>query len=147
MRQKIKFKNRCFLFFSCLFFIGAVMDIDTTERSFLAPGNGYSKKMIREIRGGKDEVITITIDRTFKEPVFKETSLTKEIGLKSKLLSDFYGRPIIMKAAMEKLGSDAEFVILPTGGHGDRVWKQVIKRIHQSMDERLLRRHPGLKPL
>lgn len=187
MRQKIKFKNRCFLFFSCLFVIGAVcahavefhiqykpgirsepvscrvyllldgdtkrnplhdpdvrrkqpffaldvkdwkagetivldhrapawpvnmnalkgtyvigavMDIDTTERSFLAPGNGYSRKIIREIRGGKDEVITITIDRTFKEPVFKETSLTKEVGLKSKLLSDFYGRPIIMKAAI-----------------------------------------------
>lgn len=80
--------------------IGAVMDMDTTERSFLAPGNGYSKKMTREINGGKDDVINITIDQKFKEPVFKETALTKEVGLKSKLLSDFYGRPIVMKAAV-----------------------------------------------
>ena len=81
--------------------IGAVMDIDTTEQSFLAQGNGYSKKMVREIRGGKDEVINITIDRKFgQQGVFKETELTKEVGLKSKLLSAFYGRPVIMKAAI-----------------------------------------------
>lgn len=78
----------------------AVMDIDTTEKSFLAPGNGYSKKMIREIKGNKDEAINITIDQKFEEPVFNETPLTKEISLKSKLLSDFYGRPIVMKAAI-----------------------------------------------
>ena len=76
------------------------MDIDTTEQGFLASGNGFSKKIIREITGQKDEVINITIDQKFKEPEFIETPLIKKAELRSELLSDFYGRTITMKAAI-----------------------------------------------
>jgi hypothetical protein len=58
----------------------------------------------------------------------------------------FLDKPVkSFKASMEKLKSDAEFVILPFGGHGDGVWKQIIKGVHQSMDAMLLTYYPELK--
>lgn len=115
MRQKMKFKKLCFLFFSSLFFTGA----------FLTHAVEFHIQFKPEIRS---------------EPISCRVYL---------LLDADTGRDPLDGPALQRkqpfFALDVKFVILPFGGHGDGVWKQVIKGIHQSMDETLLRHHPELK--
>ncbi len=62
-------------------------------------GSAYSEKLSRELYGGSGR-IELRIDRLVEPSPFGETERVKLVELKSELLSDFYGRDIIMKAAV-----------------------------------------------
>ncbi len=71
-----------------------------------APGNAYSSKAVIDIA---KEPVRLTIDNVVVPKPFVETDLYKEVRVPSGLLSEFYGRPIEMEAA----------VILPPSYHQD----------------------------
>jgi len=62
-----------------------------------APGNAYSSKAVIDIA---KEPVHLTIDNLVIQKPFEETEIHKEVSITSKLLSDFYGRPIKMEAAV-----------------------------------------------
>ena len=68
------------------------------------PGSAYSEAAGHELYGGSGR-IELRIDRLVEPRPFGETDRVKLVELRSELLSDFYGRDVIMKAA----------VILPAG--------------------------------
>lgn len=62
-----------------------------------APGNAYSSKAVTDIAR---KPVHLTIDNLVTQRPFEETEIHKEVRITSKLLSDFYGRPIEMEAAV-----------------------------------------------
>ncbi|MGD9347009.1 MAG: hypothetical protein PVH84_14160, partial [Candidatus Aminicenantes bacterium] len=84
-----------------LYAIQAVMDINTTHRSFsIAPGNGYSQKSIHEIKEGETHIIELTIDQVVEEQKFKEGEFIKYLAVPSPKLSEFYGWDVSIEAAV-----------------------------------------------
>jgi len=61
------------------------------------PGNGYSQVVIIGDGPSSPEFV---VDRLTPSPRFPETAWRKEIQVHSKLLSDFYGRDVSLKAAV-----------------------------------------------
>ncbi len=83
------------------YIIQAVLDTDTTTWSFAnAPGNGYSEARIASIDASRATSVDLTIDHRVEAPRFEETRFNKEVDLESRLLSNFYRRPVRMKAAV-----------------------------------------------
>ena len=62
-----------------------------------APGNAFSSKAVIDIA---NEPVRITIDNLVTKKPFAETEIHKEVSIPSNLLSEFYGRPIKMDAAV-----------------------------------------------
>ena len=62
-----------------------------------APGNAYSSKAVLDIAR---KPVLLTIDNLVTQKPFAETEIHKEVRVASKLLSDFYKRPIEMEAAV-----------------------------------------------
>ncbi len=62
-----------------------------------APGNAYSSEAVIDIAG---KPVLLTIDNLVTQEPFVETELYKEVRVPSELLSEFYGRPIEMEAAV-----------------------------------------------
>lgn len=84
-----------------LYAIQAVMDTNTTHRSFsVAPGNGYSQKTIHEVIEGEKHVIELTINQIVEEQKFEESEFIKYIAVPSQKLGDFYGRDVSIEAAV-----------------------------------------------
>jgi S-formylglutathione hydrolase FrmB len=116
----------------------AVLDRNRGERDFSnAPGNGYSAAVVRVTVGGgtaaaAGKPIPLVIDRVVPPRRFEETDRIKEVRLSSPLLSRFYGRPILMRAAvLLPEGYDAEpgrrypvvYIVPGFGGrHYDAPW-------------------------
>jgi len=99
----------------------AILDKNQGERDFAsAPGNGYSAP-VRVTVGTNGAVLAssgpLLIDKIVPSPIFKETARAKEVVLESRLLTQFYGRPTGMRAA----------VLLPEGWDADpnRRWPVV----------------------
>ena len=81
--------------------VQAVLDTDGTTWSFAtAPGNGYSEPLVFSIDPKGGASVDLAIANRVEAPRFEETKFNKEVDLESKLLSEFYGRPIRMKAAV-----------------------------------------------
>jgi pimeloyl-ACP methyl ester carboxylesterase len=81
--------------------VQAVMDLSDWSRSVTnGPGNGYSKAI--EVDFGSDEPATIAlhIDRTIPEPRASDSESIKYVKLKSRLLSEFHGRDVYLRAAV-----------------------------------------------
>jgi hypothetical protein len=62
-----------------------------------APGNAYSSKAVIDIA---KVPVRLTIDNLVTKKPFVETEIHKEVSIPSNLLSEFYGRPIKMEAAV-----------------------------------------------
>jgi len=80
--------------------LAAVLDRDETEQSHLAPGNIYSRKLVRVFGPGVAESIDITLDRRKEPPQYEESELQKEVILSSRRLTEHLGRPVALKAAV-----------------------------------------------
>ena len=81
--------------------VQAVLDTDTTTWSFaMAPGNGYSDPLIVSIDPRRGASVDLAITHRVEAPRFEETKFIREVDVEGRLLSDFYGRPIRMKAAV-----------------------------------------------
>lgn len=63
------------------------------------PGNGYSASRTL-VAGSQGEVLSLTIDTLVPEERFTETRWTKLLEVESKLLSEFHGRPVKLRAAI-----------------------------------------------
>ena len=99
----------------------AILDKNQGERDFAsAPGNGYSAP-VRVTIGTNGAVLDLSgpllIDKIVPVRTFGETVRAKEVVLESRLLTQFYGRPTVMRAA----------VLLPDGWDADptRRWPVV----------------------
>ncbi|MBS1704470.1 MAG: hypothetical protein JST40_01240 [Armatimonadetes bacterium] len=65
-----------------------------------SPGNLYSKTQTIELRADSPADIALDCDQVVPQPTFKESDRVKEFKVQSKLLSDFYGKPIYIMGAV-----------------------------------------------
>jgi hypothetical protein len=82
------------------YYVTAVMDFDQRISFTANEGNGYSKPVKLELDPKTSGVIKLTIDQIYHERKFKESDKVKVVDIESKLLSDFHGRPIRLRAAV-----------------------------------------------
>lgn len=83
------------------YFIQAVMDFDRGERSFsAAQGNGYSKPIQLQLDPANSGAISLTIDQIYQPMRPGELDGVKLVAIKSRLLSEFHGRPVRLKAGI-----------------------------------------------
>jgi hypothetical protein len=83
------------------YFAVAVMDFNCGARSFsTAEGNGYSQPLRVELDPAKGGAVRLTIDQIYHAPRFKESERIKLVDIESRLLTDFHGRPVRMRAGM-----------------------------------------------
>jgi len=78
-----------------------LFDMNTEERSsFVAKDNGYSKKYNYHFNAENTKTLFFNIDKKFEGWVFKESETMKEVILKSKFLTEFWGKDIYIKSAV-----------------------------------------------
>jgi len=83
------------------YFIQAVMDMDLGGPSSIgSPGNGFSKPLAVTVPPARDEPIALHIDQLYPDRVFKEKERVKLVSIESKLLSNFHGKPIRLRAGV-----------------------------------------------
>ena len=77
------------------------MDRDLGGRDFLAsPGNVYSKAVELELDPKTSGTIELKLDQVVKPREFKETDTVKLVEIESKLLTQFHGAPMRMRAGV-----------------------------------------------
>ncbi|HQR43808.1 MAG TPA: hypothetical protein PLX97_14035, partial [Gemmatales bacterium] len=83
--------------------VQAVMDLDTanSHRIGSAPGNAYSKPVKATLNGQQFFKLALHIDQVVKENPPKDSERTRFIEIESKLLSQFHGKPIKMRAGVK----------------------------------------------
>src|SRR6185436_6624093 len=82
------------------YYVQAIYDIDTTTyRVFTSPNIYSSSKKIVITKKGKEQ-IDIILDKQFEKESFKDEKFTKFVSVKSKLLSDFWKRDVIITACV-----------------------------------------------
>ncbi len=118
--------------------IQAVLDINKTERDFAnGSGNYYSTTVVSMI-DPSEGLVSIELSEIMEEREFEETEFLKEVRVESKLLSDFYGFPITIKAGIALPGSYFEYperkypVLYIIPGFGGRHYN--ISRYKKRMD-------------
>jgi hypothetical protein len=83
------------------YWISAVMDFDKGERNFsAAAGNGYSKARHLTIDPAAGGAIDLKINQLVQPRRFVETDRVKLVDMESRLLSEFHGRPVHMRAGI-----------------------------------------------
>ncbi len=83
------------------YFIQAVFDSNADLRSADAPGNLYSEVRKHKVDPLHDEPIALELTREIPpEQLPADTDLVKFVKIQSKLLSDFFGRPIFLRAGV-----------------------------------------------
>ncbi len=65
-----------------------------------SPGNLFSKSVTLVIDPGLNKTIELDCTEVVVEQAFKDTDLVKEVRFQSPLLTKWYGRPTLMKAAV-----------------------------------------------
>lgn len=79
----------------------AVMDFDRGGRRFSASeGNAYSKAVRVDLDPESKEAIELVIDQVYTPRRFTETERVKLVDIPSKLLSEFHGKPVRMRAGV-----------------------------------------------
>ncbi len=79
----------------------AIMDLDLGGQNPLsAPGNGYSKFVAVEVNGKDTPTVGLTLDQVLQPRQFKEKERVKLVDIESKLLSQFHGKPLRLRAGV-----------------------------------------------
>jgi S-formylglutathione hydrolase FrmB len=79
----------------------AVMDFDRGERSFsAAEGNGYSRAVRVDLDPAAGGHVRLHIDQVFHARRFEESPRVKLVDIPSRLLSEFHGRPVRLRAGI-----------------------------------------------
>ncbi len=81
-------------------YVQAVYDIDTMHFENTAPGNYYSEPLKVNITGKARPAISLVLSKQFKEEAISETKYIKHIRIQSKLLTDFWHRPMFVEAGI-----------------------------------------------
>ncbi len=120
--------------------MAAILDINTEERvNTAAPGNLFSPKdILLEVNKVGSSEAHIFLSREFKERTFRENDSTRQVVLKSSILSEFHKKPVYIKAGLKlpaSYSSDLDkqypvvFIIPGWGGtHYDISQKQTVQR-------------------
>jgi aryl-phospho-beta-D-glucosidase BglC (GH1 family)/S-formylglutathione hydrolase FrmB len=83
------------------YYVQAVMDRDLGGISFAASdGNVYSQPVRLDIDPEKPGAIDLRLDQVYRSPSFKETDSVKLVEVESKLLTDFHGKPMRLRAGV-----------------------------------------------
>jgi S-formylglutathione hydrolase FrmB len=83
------------------YFMQAILDRDLGGQSpFASPGNLYSKPVAFNWDPAKCEPIKLVVDQTVAPRKFTETARVKLVDIPSKLLSDFHGKPMRLRAGV-----------------------------------------------
>jgi len=81
--------------------VQAVLDRNLGGRMIGAsPGNLYSEAIHVTLDPKEDKAVRLVCDQVVTEPKFQDTDRAKEIRVRSTLLSNFYGRPTYLNAAV-----------------------------------------------
>lgn len=79
----------------------ALIDLDNTARDFNAgPGNLYSRAVRCELQGARGGTIELSADHAITNRSPKDTDWVKLVEVRSKLLSEFHGRDMFLRAAV-----------------------------------------------
>lgn len=83
--------------------VQAVLDLDknNTHRIGSGPGNAYSAPVTVRLDPAKGFDVKLTIDQVVKESAFRESDRIKLVEIESKLLSQFHGKPIKLRAGVK----------------------------------------------
>jgi hypothetical protein len=81
--------------------VQAVFDLNQTERDLnQAAGNLFSRPAVCELSGDRGGTITLSADQVIAPRPFAETDCIKLVEIRSRLLSDFHGRDVMLRAAV-----------------------------------------------
>ncbi|MBN1509057.1 MAG: hypothetical protein JW955_19575 [Sedimentisphaerales bacterium] len=117
------------------YYVQALIDLDETRPEFLAgPGNLYSRVARCTLARSSREGVELVADQvTEDEPPHEDTDRVKLVQVHSKLLSDFHGREISLRAGVilpvtynENPGRQfpALYIIPGFGGDHTSAWRQ-----------------------
>ena len=91
-----------------------------------APGNRYCEPVTVKLDPAAGTTVTLTLDKARAEPAPKDTPTHKYVKVRSKLLSDFHGRPmdyrvgVVLPMAFGKEPAKRYGLIVDVGGFGTR---------------------------
>jgi S-formylglutathione hydrolase FrmB len=81
--------------------VRAIMDRDLGDISFAASaGNVFSKELAIELDSKATGTVELKLDQIQPAPAFKETENVKLVDIESKMLSEFHGKPMRMRAGV-----------------------------------------------
>ncbi len=82
------------------YYAQALYDVDTTFSFINAPGNFYSAPMKIEIAAGGKQSFRLTLDQRIpEEQLPQDTEYVKYVRIQSRLLSEFWKKPMYLRAA------------------------------------------------
>jgi len=91
------------------YYVQAVMDFDRDSPSFsAAEGNGYGEPVRLDLDASASGPVKLVIDQVYHAPRFQETKCVKLVDIESRLLSEFHGRPVRLRAGVVLPKSYAE---------------------------------------
>ena len=111
------------------------MDRGEGQKWKTAPGNLYSTPQRVRVDPARDDVIRISLDQEIPPlPAYEDTEYVRYVQIESKLLSEFWGRPMTLGAT----------VLLPAGweDHPDARYPLMINHDHFSRDFKGFRETP-----
>ena len=83
------------------YYVQALIVLDQTRSNFRGSGNLYSRVVKCKWPGSKRKMVELTTDRVVEdEPAPKDTDWVKLVEIRSKLLSDFHGREVKLRAGV-----------------------------------------------
>jgi S-formylglutathione hydrolase FrmB len=82
------------------YYVQAVMDFGRGMSSSAAEGNGYSAAARLDLDPARSSQISLTIEKVYHERPFPESDRVKLVDISSKLLTEFHGRPVRLRAGV-----------------------------------------------
>ena len=84
------------------YYAQAVVDLDNHRPGYHNSGNLYSPRLECRLAGSKGGTIKLVMDKAMEElvPPPKDTEWVKRVEIRSKLLSDFHGREVMLRAGV-----------------------------------------------
>lgn len=83
------------------YYLQAVLDRDLGGMNFYSsPGNAYSKPVMVDLSKGPVKAVELVIDQVITEKKFEEKPRVKYVEMPSKVLSQFHGKPMRLRAGV-----------------------------------------------
>jgi hypothetical protein len=83
------------------YYVQAVMDLDKGGQNPLtSPGNGFSKPLVLDLEPDKSGPVELSVSQVVAPRKFVETDRVKLVDVPSRLLTDFHGKPMRLRAGV-----------------------------------------------
>jgi len=126
------------------------MDRGEGQRWNLAPGNLYSTPKKMRIDPRKNELMSVTLDKVIPPfPEEKDTKYIKHVKIQSKLLSEFWGRPMFLGAIILlpqgfEEHPQAKYPLMVYQGHFERKFDTLVGFREQPPDPKEKSEYAGI---